>query len=77
MWNRVPVFTEAGYKVLEDSIPMFDINARHNVPGHKTDKMDSEWICKLLLAGLLKLSYIPPSERQLRDLTLRNKLFSR
>lgn len=54
------------------------VNARHikNVPGHKTDKMDSEWICKLLLAGLLKPSYIPPKEqRQLRDLTrYRNKL---
>ena len=38
--------------------------------------MDSEWICKLLLAGLLKPSYIPPKEqRQLRDLTrYRNKL---
>ena len=38
--------------------------------GHKTDKKDSAWICKLLLAGLLKPSYIPPREqRQLRDLT--------
>ena len=42
----------------------------------KTDKMDSEWICKLHLAGLLKPSYIPPKElRKLRDLTrYRNKL---
>lgn len=32
--------------------------------------MDSEWICKLFLAGLLKPSYIPPKEqRQLRALT--------
>ena len=31
--------------------------------------MDSEWICKLFLAGLLKTSYIPPKEqRQLRAL---------
>src|SRR5215510_4965275 len=31
------------------------VNARHvYVPGHKTDKKDSAWICKLLLAGLLK-----------------------
>jgi hypothetical protein len=30
------------------------VNARHikNVPGHKTDKKDSEWIAKLLLSGL-------------------------
>jgi transposase len=38
--------------------------------GHKTDKKDSAWLCKLLLAGLLKPSYIPPKEqRELRDLT--------
>lgn len=73
------VYWKPVYKVLEDSIPnVWIVNARHikNVPGHKTDKMDSEWICKLLLAGLLKPSYIPPKEqRQLRDLTCyRNKL---
>jgi transposase len=48
------------------------VNARHvkYVPGHKTDKRDSKWLCKLLLAGLLKPSYIPPREqRELRDLT--------
>ena len=66
-------------RVLEEDIPnVWIVNARHikNVPGHKTDKMDSEWICKLLLAGLLIPSYIPPKEqRQLRDLTrYRNKL---
>ena len=73
------VYWKPVYKVLEGSIPnVWIVNARHikNVPGHKTDKMDSEWICKLLLAGLLKPSYIPPKEqRQLRDLTrYRNKL---
>ena len=48
------------------------VNARHikNVPGRKTDTQDSEWICKLLRAGLLKGSFIPPEDiRQLRDLT--------
>ena len=48
------------------------VNARHikYVPGHKTDKKDSAWICKLLRAGLLKGSFIPPREqRDLRDLT--------
>ena len=73
------VYWKPVYKILEGSIPnVWIVNARHikNVPGHKTDKMDSEWICKLLLAGLLKPSYIPPKEqRQLRDLTrYRNKL---
>ena len=73
------VYWKPVYKVLENSISnVWIVNARHikHVPGHKTDKMDSEWICKLLLAGLLKPSYIPPKEqRQLRDLTrYRNKL---
>ena len=33
------------------------VNARHikYVPGHKTDKKDSAWICKLLRAGLLRV----------------------
>ena len=73
------VYWKPVMRVLEADIPnVWIVNARHikNVPGHKTDKMDSEWICKLLLAGLLKPSYIPPKEqRQLRDLTrYRNKL---
>jgi transposase len=41
-----------------------------NVPGHKTDKKDSQWLAKLLMAGLLKGSFIPNrSIRMLRDLT--------
>lgn len=73
------VYWKPVMRVLEEDIPnVWIVNARHikNVPGHKTDKMDSEWICKLLLAGLLKPSNIPPKEqRQLRDLTrYRNKL---
>ena len=47
------------------------VNARHikNVPGRKTDKADSQWICKLLLSGLLKGSFIPPENiQELRDL---------
>lgn len=48
------------------------VNARHikYVPGHKTDKKDSAWICKLLRAGLLKGSFVPDrAQRDLRDLT--------
>ena len=48
------------------------VNARHikYVPGHKTDKKDSAWICKLLRAGLLKGSFVPNrNQRDLRDLT--------
>jgi transposase len=67
------VYWKPVYHVLEPTpIKIWIVNARHikYVPGHKTDKQDSAWICKLLLAGLLKPSYIPPREqRELRDLT--------
>ncbi|MDD2426428.1 MAG: IS110 family transposase [Bacteroidales bacterium] len=73
------VYWKPVYNILEPSgIKVWIVNARHikYVPGHKTDKQDSAWICKLLLAGLLKPSYVPPkAQRDLRDLTrYRNKL---
>jgi len=42
------------------------VNSRHikNVPGHKTDKKDSEWIAKLLLSGLLKGSFVSLKKNQ-------------
>jgi hypothetical protein len=67
------VYWKPVYNVLEPSgLICWIVNAAHikNVPGHKTDRKDSAWICKLLLAGLLKPSYIPAKEqRNLRDLT--------
>ncbi len=67
------VYWKPVYNALESSgLVVWIVNARHikYVPGHKTDKADSAWICKLLLAGLLKPSYIPAREqRELRDLT--------
>jgi transposase len=48
------------------------VNARHvkNVPGHKTDAKDSEWLAQLLECGLLRGSFIPPAEiAAIRDLT--------
>lgn len=73
------VYWKPVFNVLEKaSLTVWIVNARHikSVPGHKTDKKDSAWICKLLLAGLLKPSYIPPKQqRELRDLTrYRNRL---
>ena len=67
------VYWKPIYNVFEGFIPhIWIVNARHikNVPGHKTDKNDSEWICQLLMAGLLKPSIIPSkAQRELRDLT--------
>lgn len=66
------VYWKPIYNVLGDDLEVLLVNARHvkNVPGHKTDKKDSKWLCKLLLSGLLKGSYIPERKiRELRDLT--------
>lgn len=60
------------YHLKELGINCSIVNARHikYVPGHKTDKKDSAWICKLLKAGLLKGSFVPgQAQRDLRDLT--------
>jgi hypothetical protein len=40
------VYWKPVYNVLGDSINLILVNARHmkNVPGRKTDKVDSEWI---------------------------------
>lgn len=66
------VYWKPVYNILEEgAFEIILVNARHvrNVPGHKTDKKDSQWLSKLLLSGLLKASFIPPVEiRQLRDL---------
>ena len=60
------------FNILEDEFKIILVNARHmkNVPGRKTDVKDCEWICKLLMSGLLQGSFIPPKDiRELRDLT--------
>jgi transposase len=66
------VYWKPVFNVLEDErFEIILVNARHvkNIPGHKTDKKDSAWLSKLLLTGLLKGSFIPPTDiRELRDL---------
>lgn len=65
------VYWKPVFNILGDDFKVILVNARHlkNVPGRKTDKADSQWICKLLLAGLLKASFVPEEKiRQLRDL---------
>lgn len=66
------VYWKPVFNILEDSFEVILVNARHmkNVPGRKTDVKDSEWLCKLLMNGLVKGSFIPPKDiRELRDLT--------
>ena len=50
------------------------VNARHvkNVPGRKTDTLDSQWLAQLAHCGLVRPSFIPhPDQEQLRLLTRR------
>lgn len=66
------VYWKPVFNILEEDFEIILVNARHlkSVPGRKTDKIDSEWICKLLLSGLLKASYVPEEKiRQLRDVS--------
>lgn len=66
------VYWKPIFNILEDDFAILLVNARHlkSVPGRKTDKADSEWICKLLLSGLLRGSFVPPEKlRNLRDLS--------
>jgi transposase len=67
------VYRKPVYHVLEPcGLTVWIVNTHYVkcVAGHKTDKKDSRWLCQLLLAGLLKPSYIPVREqRSLRDLT--------
>jgi transposase len=60
------------YNILEDTFETWVVNARHvkNVPGRKTDVIDSKWVAQLMMHGLLRASFIPPKpQRALRELT--------
>jgi transposase len=66
------VYWKPVWYVLEDDVECLLVNARHvkQVPGRKTDVADAEWLCRLLEAGLLRASFVPPKPiRQLRNLT--------
>jgi transposase len=66
------VYWKAPWAILEDEFECVLVNARHvkQVPGRKTDVSDAEWLCRLVEAGLLKASFVPPRPiRQLRNLT--------
>jgi transposase len=66
------VYWRPVFHLLEDAMECWLLNARHlrNVPGHKTDVKDAEWICQLVEHGLVRPSFVPPKPiRELRDLT--------
>jgi transposase len=66
------VYWKPVWAILEDRFGCMLVNARHvkQVPGRKTDVLDAQWLCRLLEAGLLKPSLVPPKPiRTLRNLT--------
>src|SRR5689334_12250827 len=73
------IYWKPVYYVLEDSFPVWVINAEHlrNVPGRKTDVADSMWIAQLIEHGLVSPSFVPPRNvRLLRDVTRHGRLSS-
>ena len=65
------VYWRPVFNLLEESHTIILVNAQHikAVPGRKTDGKDSQWLADLVRHGLLKASFIPPTEtRDLRDL---------
>lgn len=70
------VFWQPVFNLLERSFVVILANAHHikAVPGRKTDVKDCEWLADLLAHGLIRASFIPPSEiRALRDVTRHRK----
>jgi transposase len=65
------VYWRPVFNILEPLMKVILVNARHvkAVPGRKTDVKDCEWLADLLRHGLLKPSFIPPSNiREVREL---------
>lgn len=70
------VYWKPVWHVLEGSIELVLANAMHirNVPGRKTDVNDATWIADLLAHGLIRGSFVPPSQvQEMRDLTRTRK----
>ena len=66
------VYWKPVFYVLERRFECWLLNAQHlhNVPGRKSDVIDSAWCCQLLAHGLVRPSFVPaPEIRRLRDLT--------
>ena len=65
------VYWQPIWNLLEDRFQLVLVNAQHvhQVPGHKTDVRDCEWLAELLRHGLLRGSFVPERpQRELREL---------
>src|SRR5215471_16845269 len=65
------VYWQPIWNLLEERFTLVLVNAQHvhQVPGHKTDVRDCEWLAELLRHGLLRGSFVPDrAQRELREL---------
>lgn len=72
MESTGPYWTPVWHILNEGELTLLLANAEHvrNIPGRKTDVKDAVWLADLLAHGLIKASFVPPTEiRELRDLT--------
>src|SRR5690349_21271473 len=70
------VYWKPVWHLLDGIFELVLANASHikNVPGRKTDVNDATWIADLLAHGLIRASFVPPTEIQdMRDLTRTRK----
>ncbi|HEX5578931.1 MAG TPA: IS110 family transposase [Candidatus Limnocylindria bacterium] len=70
------VYWKPVWHMLEGRFELVLANAQHirNVPGRKTDVSDAAWIADLLAHGLIRSSFVPPSQiQELRDITRTRK----
>ena len=60
------VYWKPVWHVLDGTFELVLANAMHikNVPGRKTDVNDAHWIADLLAHGLIRSSFVPPTEIQ-------------
>jgi transposase len=66
------VYWRPVWTVLDGHVELMLVNPQHvkALPGRKTDVQDCEWLAELLQHGLLRGSFVPPTQIQdLRDLT--------
>jgi transposase len=74
------VYWKPVWHILESDFALVLANAAHvrNVPGRKSDANDATWIAELLAHGLVRASFVPPTEIQdLRALTRTRKQLTR
>jgi transposase len=72
MESTGPYWAPVWHVLNDGELTLLLANAEHvrNVPGRKTDVKDAVWLADLLAHGLVKASFVPPTEiRDLRGLT--------